>query len=79
MLAAVARKDYETAADALLQGIAKAKAQGSYRGRPENTDRNAGHRRNAARRRVVERHPEGHRLSRATINKVARRMVAAAE
>jgi DNA invertase Pin-like site-specific DNA recombinase len=42
MLAAVARKDYEDRRRRQAQGIAKAKAAGSYRGRPEDIDRNAG-------------------------------------
>lgn len=42
MLAAVARKDYEDRRRRQAQGIAKAKASGSYRGRPEDTARNAG-------------------------------------
>jgi DNA invertase Pin-like site-specific DNA recombinase len=42
MLAAVARKDYEDRRRRQAQGIAKAKAKGEYRGRPEDTDRNAG-------------------------------------
>ena len=42
MLAAVARKDYEDRRRRQAQGITKAKAAGSYRGRPEDTDRNAG-------------------------------------
>jgi DNA invertase Pin-like site-specific DNA recombinase len=42
MLAAVARKDYDDRRRRQAQGILKAKAQGKYRGRPENTDRNAG-------------------------------------
>ena len=42
MLAAVARKDYEDRRRRQAQGIAKAKAEGAYRGRPEDTDRNAG-------------------------------------
>lgn len=42
MLAAVARKDYEDRRRRQAQGIAKAKAKGSYRGRPEDTARNAG-------------------------------------
>jgi DNA invertase Pin-like site-specific DNA recombinase len=42
MLAAVARKDYEDRRRRQAQGIAKAKAAGAYRGRPEDTDRNAG-------------------------------------
>jgi DNA invertase Pin-like site-specific DNA recombinase len=42
MLAAVARKDYEDRRRRQAQGVAKAKAAGAYRGRPEETDRNAG-------------------------------------
>jgi DNA invertase Pin-like site-specific DNA recombinase len=42
MLAAVARKDYDDRRRRQAQGIVKAKAAGAYRGRPEDTDRNAG-------------------------------------
>jgi DNA invertase Pin-like site-specific DNA recombinase len=42
MLAGVARKDYEDRRRRQAQGIVKAKAVGAYRGRPEDTDRNAG-------------------------------------
>jgi DNA invertase Pin-like site-specific DNA recombinase len=42
MLAAVARKDYEDRRRRQAQGIFKAKAAGAYRGRREDTDRNAG-------------------------------------
>jgi DNA invertase Pin-like site-specific DNA recombinase len=42
MLAAIARKDYDDRRRRQAQGIAKAKAEGAYRGRPENTKRNAG-------------------------------------
>jgi len=42
MLAAVARKDYEDRRRRQAQGIVKAKAAGAYRGRPEDTARNAG-------------------------------------
>jgi DNA invertase Pin-like site-specific DNA recombinase len=41
MLAAVARKDYEDRRRRQVQGIAKAKTAGRYKGRPENTERNA--------------------------------------
>ena len=40
VLAAVARKDYDDRRRRQAQGIAKAKAQGRYRGRPEDTKRN---------------------------------------
>lgn len=39
MLAAIARKDYEDRRRRQAQGIAKAKAEGVYRGRPEDTER----------------------------------------
>jgi len=41
MLAAVARKDYEDRRRRQMQGQAKAKAEGKYVGRPENTKRNS--------------------------------------
>ena len=41
MLAAVARKDYEDRRRRAAQGIEKAKAKGVYKGRKEDTDRNA--------------------------------------
>ena len=41
MLAAVARKDYDDRRRRQAQGVAKPKAAGAYRGRPEDTDRNA--------------------------------------
>jgi DNA invertase Pin-like site-specific DNA recombinase len=42
MLAAVARKDYEDRRRRQMQGQAKAKAEGLYKGRPEDTARNDG-------------------------------------
>jgi DNA invertase Pin-like site-specific DNA recombinase len=42
MLAAVARKDYDDRRRRQSQGIAKARAEGAYRGRAEDIDRNAG-------------------------------------
>ena len=41
MLAAIARKDYDDRRRRQAEGIAKAKTAGRYRGRPENTRRNA--------------------------------------
>lgn len=41
MLAAIARKDYEDRRRRQTQGIEKAKASGAYKGRPEDTERNA--------------------------------------
>ncbi|MBD9371348.1 recombinase family protein [Rhizobium sp. ARZ01] len=40
MLAAIARKDYEDRRRRQAQGIAKAKIEGVYKGRPEDTERN---------------------------------------
>jgi DNA invertase Pin-like site-specific DNA recombinase len=40
VLAAVARKDYTDRLRRQNEGIAKAQAEGAYRGRPENVDRN---------------------------------------
>ena len=41
MLAAIARKDYVTRRQRAAQGVEKAKAAGKYRGRTEDTERNA--------------------------------------
>lgn len=41
MLAAIARKDYDDRRRRQRQGIEKAKAEGAYRGRPEDAKRNA--------------------------------------
>lgn len=40
MIAAIARKDYDDRRRRQRQGIAKAKEQGLYKGRPENKSRN---------------------------------------
>ena len=42
VLAAVARKDYEDRRRRQAQGQARAKAEGRYKGRPEDARRNAG-------------------------------------
>jgi DNA invertase Pin-like site-specific DNA recombinase len=42
MLAAVARKDYDDRRRRQAQGIVKAKAEGAFKGRPEDVQRNAG-------------------------------------
>jgi DNA invertase Pin-like site-specific DNA recombinase len=42
MLAAVARKDYDDRRHRQAQGQAKAKAEGRYKGRPEDAERNDG-------------------------------------
>jgi DNA invertase Pin-like site-specific DNA recombinase len=79
MLAAVARKDYDDRRRRQAQGILKAKAQGKYRGRPENADRNAGigaMLRGGASWSAIQ---KATGCSRATINKIARRAAMAAE
>ncbi|UPK32147.1 recombinase family protein [Bradyrhizobium sp. 186] len=42
LLAATARKDYEDRRRRVAQGVAKARVEGKFKGRPENVDRNAG-------------------------------------
>jgi DNA invertase Pin-like site-specific DNA recombinase len=42
MLAAVARKDYDDRRRRQAQGIVKAKAEGAFKGRPEDVQRNVG-------------------------------------
>ena len=42
VLATMACKDYELRRQRSAQGIAKARALGAYKGRPENTERNNG-------------------------------------
>jgi DNA invertase Pin-like site-specific DNA recombinase len=79
MLAAISRKDYDDRRRRAAQGVAKAKAEGKYRGRPENVSRNAGigaMLRGGASWSAIQ---KATGCSRATINKVSRRMVAAAE
>jgi len=73
MLAAMARKDYEDRRRRQAQGIAKAKDEDKYRGRPENVARNAG---TAAMLRAGESWSAIQRAtdcSRATIAKIAKR------
>lgn len=41
LLAAIARKDYDDRRRRQSQGIAKAKAEGAYKGRPEDKERNS--------------------------------------
>ena len=41
MIAAIARKDYDDRRRRQVQGITKAKQDGKYKGRPEDTERNA--------------------------------------
>ncbi len=76
MLAAVARKDYDDRRRRQAEGIAKGKAAGLYRGRPEDVNRNAGIAAMLRAREswsVIER---AFGCSRATIAKVAKRNAA---
>ena len=78
MLAAISRKDYDDRRRRAAQGIAKAKAEGRYKGRPENVSRNAGI---AAQLRGGASWTEIQKsmgVSRATIAKVSRRSAAMA-
>ena len=79
MLAAAARKDYDDRRRRQAQGILKAKANGAYRGRPENVDRNNGigaMLRGGASWSAIQ---KATGCSRATISKIARRSAMAAE
>jgi DNA invertase Pin-like site-specific DNA recombinase len=78
MLAAVARKDYEDRRRRQMQGQAKAKADGKYVGRPENTKRNgkiAAMLRSKTSYSAIQ---EATGCSRATIAKIAKRAQATA-
>src|SRR3954453_19484929 len=73
MLAAVARKDYDDRRRRQQQGQAKAKLEGRYKGRPEDTERNNGIARMIAAGQswgAIQRAPG---CSRATIAKIAKR------
>jgi DNA invertase Pin-like site-specific DNA recombinase len=73
VLAAVARKDYEDRRRRQAQGQEKAKAEGKYKGRKEDTKRNAGI---AAMLRAGESWSAiqgAFRCSRATVAKIAKR------
>jgi DNA invertase Pin-like site-specific DNA recombinase len=77
MLAAVARKDYEDRRRRQMQGQKRAKAEGKYVGRPENTKRNA---KIAAMLKAGQSYSdvqEAFGCSRATVAKIAKRKRAA--
>jgi DNA invertase Pin-like site-specific DNA recombinase len=78
MLAAVARKDYEDRRKRQAQGIVKAKGEGKYRGRPEDTARNAGIASMLRARSSWSAIQDAFGCSRATIAKVAKRAAPAA-
>ena len=77
MLAAVARKDYDDRRRRQSQGIAKAKAAGLYRGRPEDAERNHGIARMIAAGQSWNSIQAATGCSRATIAKIAKRGKAA--
>lgn len=76
MLAAVARKDYEDRRRRQAQGQAKAKAEGVYRGRKEDTARNAGIAAMLTARASWSQIQAATGCSRATIAKIAKRVEA---
>ena len=83
MLAAIARKDYDDRPRRQMQGIARAKTQGKYRGRPEDKKRNTAImkmlKRGMSWNSIIQAASgSGKKLSRATLSKLARRMREAA-
>lgn len=78
MLAAVARKDYEDRRRRQAQGQAKAKVEGRYKGRPEDTERNEGIASMLAAGASWSAVQAATGCSRATIAKIAKRAKAAA-
>ncbi|MGA2997609.1 recombinase family protein [Bradyrhizobium sp.] len=78
MLAAVARKDYDDRRRRQAQGQAKAKAEGLYKGRAENVERNDGISRMIAAGQSWSSIQAATGCSRATIAKIAKRAKQAA-
>jgi DNA invertase Pin-like site-specific DNA recombinase len=83
MLAAIARKDYDDRRRRQVQGIAKAKSEGKYRGRPEDKKRNTAImnmlKRGMSWNSIIEAASgSGKKLSRATLSKLAKRVREAA-
>jgi DNA invertase Pin-like site-specific DNA recombinase len=78
MLAAVARKDYDDRRRRQVQGQAKAKAEGLYKGRPEDTERNAAIARMLNAKQSWSSIQAATGCSRATIAKIAKRAKIAA-
>jgi DNA invertase Pin-like site-specific DNA recombinase len=78
MLAAVARKDYDDRRRRQAQGQAKAKAEGLYKGRGEDVERNAGIAQMIAAKQSWSSIQAATGCSRATIAKLAKRLKAAA-
>jgi DNA invertase Pin-like site-specific DNA recombinase len=78
MLAAVARKDYDDRRRRQAQGIAKAQAQGRFKGRPEDAERNAEIADMVTAGKSWNAIQAATRCSRATIAKIAKRLKHAA-
>jgi DNA invertase Pin-like site-specific DNA recombinase len=78
MLAAVARKDYDDRRRRQAQGIAKARVEGRYKGRPEDAERNAEIADMVAAGKSWNAIQAATRCSRATIAKIAKRLKEAA-
>src|SRR3982751_5448733 len=78
VLAAVARKDYDDRRRRQAQGQAKAKVEGRYKGRPEDTERNDGIASLLAEGRSWSFIQDMTGCSRATVAKVAKRIAAPA-
>ena len=74
VLAAVARKDYEDRRRRQAQGQARAKAEGRYKGRPENVKRNTAIAAMLARGASWSQIQDATGCSRATIAKIAKRL-----
>ncbi len=79
MLAAVARKDYEDRRRRQKEGIAKAKAEGAYKGRPEDAERNKGIAQMLAKGASWNAIQAATGCSRSTIARIAQRAAAQAE
>jgi DNA invertase Pin-like site-specific DNA recombinase len=77
MLAAVARKDYDDRRRKQAQGQAKARAEGLYKGRAEDVERNAGIGQMIAAGQSWSAIQAATGCSRATIAKIAKRLKAA--
>lgn len=73
VLAAVARKDYEDRLRRQAEGQAQAKAEGRYKGRPENVKRNASIADMLVKRMTWSQIQDATGCSRATIAKIAKR------
>lgn len=74
MLAAIARKDYEDRRRRQAQGIAKAKTDGVYKGRPEDTERNAAIMKMLASGQSWNSIVNATRCSRSTLSRLAKRV-----